>query len=136
MVEDTKRPAANRTAIIRERLRKAFERHPDLTKQGLAAHCHVTPQAVSKWMRTGKIRRDNIASVAAYFGEKPDWLLDDFSEWKVSDHTPDYVSQLTKDERILIDNMRRLPPPVAAAIRTHIGTLFKILEEHRPGKYS
>lgn len=44
------------------------------TQRALAEHCDVTPQAVNKWIRTGKVGRDNLAHAAEFLDVGLAWL--------------------------------------------------------------
>lgn len=44
-------------------------------KAQLAAHCGVTPQAVSGWVRTGRISKTKIAKVAEFFSVPVSYLI-------------------------------------------------------------
>jgi hypothetical protein len=42
-------------------------------RKALAAHCGVTTQAVSGWLRTGRIGKDKLELAAAFLGSKPNF---------------------------------------------------------------
>ena len=66
MLDDTPKDAE----IVRDWLRKAIG--SDIgTKARLAARCNVTPQAVSGWLRTGRISKTNLAMAEDFFGNAP-----------------------------------------------------------------
>lgn len=45
-------------------------------KRRIAAECGVSPQAVTKWVKTGKIGRDNLQCLSQCTGCKYEWLND------------------------------------------------------------
>lgn len=42
-----------------------------LTKSGLAEHCGVKPQAITGWLKTGRITKTNLTLAAQYLGTSP-----------------------------------------------------------------
>jgi len=131
MVEYTKHPKPkNRAELIKKRLNEAFGRNPKITNKSLADHCHVSEQAVYKWRKKGEIKRDNIPQVAAFFGEPPNWLLDDMTELREPDarghHHP-----LTRSERNFLELIRQLPPEVHGDLEQHIKTLVKLFAKQK-----
>lgn len=41
------------------------------TRAGLAGHCGVRRQAVSAWLKTGRITKTNLTKASQYFGHSP-----------------------------------------------------------------
>lgn len=122
VVETTRKKS--RTDIIRRRLNQAFSAHPGTTSKALADHCGVTEQAVYKWRRFGKISRDNVPQAAAFFGERPNWLLDDLTELREPD--ADSYDNLSRSEKTLLEAMRRLPSEVMPELERHIAALGRL----------
>jgi SOS-response transcriptional repressor LexA len=60
---------------IGNRITEALSASPGKNQEGLAAHCGVSPQAVTKWVRTGKLKRENLALAADYLGVSLEWLM-------------------------------------------------------------
>lgn len=60
---------------IGTRIAEALAENPGKNQEGLAAHCGVTAQAVSKWVRTGNLSRKNLALAATYLNVNVEWLL-------------------------------------------------------------
>jgi hypothetical protein len=56
---------------VRQWLRAALANADAGRKAALAAHCGVTPQAVSGWLKTGRVRKLNLARAAQFFGHGP-----------------------------------------------------------------
>lgn len=61
------------TDVVRAWLSAALEvgRREGRTAKALADHCGVRPQAVSGWLKTGRITKSNLTKTAAYFGHSP-----------------------------------------------------------------
>ena len=111
----------NRTEIIKRRLKTAFDEHPGTTNKNVADHCGVSEQAVWKWRRTGVIQRDNIPVLASFFGQRPDWLLDDLSELREPGAV--YETGLSRAETEILAAMRELPIELANEIRRHVAAI-------------
>jgi len=79
---------------IARRFRQALD-DSNLTYQELADIVGVTPQAVYKWTRTGKIARKHIEPVCKAINVSIEWLLADSNE-------------LTKDERDILSMYRSM----------------------------
>jgi transcriptional regulator with XRE-family HTH domain len=75
---------------------------------GLAEECRVSPAAVHKWTRGGKLSADNLAAVARALGVREDWLrtgkLPRGREQPVEDH----------DIEKVVDMLAELQGPLAA----------------------
>lgn len=61
------------TDVVRTWLASALEigRRHGQTAKALADHCGVRPQAVSGWLKTGRITKSNLTKAASYFGHSP-----------------------------------------------------------------
>ena len=61
------------TDVVRAWLTQALEagRRRGETAMALAEYCGVRPQAVSGWVKTGRITKTNLTKAAAYFGHSP-----------------------------------------------------------------
>jgi hypothetical protein len=57
--------------IVLEWLTEAFAAAPDKTPAQLAAFCKATPQAVNGWLKTGRIKKQNLAKATVFFGSEP-----------------------------------------------------------------
>ena len=116
----------DRTVIIRKRLAEAFEEH-DVSLKKVADFCGVTPQAVLKWQRSGKIARDNVPKIASFFGKRPEWLLDDHAE-ELRESAADYLKEPIPDSfRELLDTMDLLPTAARHDIHNLIRNLAKAI---------
>lgn len=60
---------------IAARLAEAIAKTPGVTNSTLAAACDVSVQAVTGWLKTGKIARDKIVPAARHLRCTTDWLL-------------------------------------------------------------
>lgn len=76
-----------------------------LTKVGLAKHCSVSPQAVSGWLRTGRIAKSSLAYAAEYLGSSPSF----------NPSAPGTHSGLTSQEVDLLLAFRSLPKALQRA---------------------
>jgi len=103
-----------RAGLIKKRINAAFKENPSLRYKDLAAYCRVTPQAVSKWVKTGEIARDRIPKVAAFFGRRPDWLLDDLSEVAETLPKSPHNGTLNAQDREVLTLLHSLPDDVRA----------------------
>jgi hypothetical protein len=61
------------TEVVRQWLAQAIEagRPIGQTPKALADHCGVTPQAITGWLKTGRITKTNLTKAAAFFGHSP-----------------------------------------------------------------
>lgn len=60
---------------IGHRIAEALAESPGKNQEGLAAHCGVSAQAVSKWVRNGNLNRKNLRLAANYLNASVEWLL-------------------------------------------------------------
>lgn len=82
------------------------------TQAWLAEKVGVSDNAVSKWIRTGQISRENIPMVARLLGLYPDELLPPIDWEKQQEHGGDKHKYTAKnqDERDLLDGFRAAGP--------------------------
>ena len=89
------------------RLRKAME---DAQKTGadLAAHCGVTPQAVSSWRKTGRIGKRHLKRVAEYLGKSLEYFLSEkgINERKTNGSSPEWLKESVSDQKSFYDLFR------------------------------
>jgi transcriptional regulator with XRE-family HTH domain len=103
------------TAIVMRWLSQALEDGVarGLTKSGLAAHCGVKPQAVSGWLRTGRIKKASLALASEYLGSAPSFTGRP-AVLQAEEPVPAY-SALTSQEIDLLIAFRALPKALQRA---------------------
>lgn len=80
-------------------------------RAALAHHCGVRPQAVSGWLRTGRITKKNLELAAAFFGHGPSFTKAGHPAREPPRHSgyDSLPPGLTSDERDLVTSFRVLP---------------------------
>jgi hypothetical protein len=77
----------------------------------LAEAAGVSVQAVTGWLKTGKIARERIPVVAATVRRSVDWLLTGRGPAQVHEQRSAYEGRAySRDEEALIEKYRSLPP--------------------------
>lgn len=84
-----------------------------LSKSGLAEHCSVSPQAVSGWLRTGRISKSSLAHAVNYLGSAP--VFTDAPTPLVAAEPVRTYSGLTSQETDLLIAFRSLPKALQRA---------------------
>ena len=103
------------TDVIKRWLSAALEdgQKRRLSKSGLAEHCAVSPQAVSGWLRTGRISKSSLAHAADYLGSAPTFT-DRPAPLRVEEPAVAYGG-LTGQEADLLIAFRSLPKALQRA---------------------
>ena len=95
---------------IGERIKKLMKDR-GVSPQTMAAHCEVTPGAVSNWFSTGRISKPNLAKAAALLHVSADELISDDGEarigWPFPSIDPGRFERLTQDQKLEIQGVVR-----------------------------
>lgn len=86
------------------RIRELMERD-GITGEHLAEALGVTPAAVARWRKSGKITRENIVALARHFDVSIDWLLTGELQWG---ETPQRRAWIEQIEALSPQQLRRL----------------------------
>lgn len=80
-------------------------------KAKLAEACHVSPQAVSGWLRTGRITKTNLARVERFFNAKADFINRNDHQAEGDDLVRYSVVQVRWPfPTVSLDRLQQLPP--------------------------
>lgn len=92
---------------IGTRLRKAMD-DAHVTGADLAAHCGVTPQAVSSWRKTGRIGKGHLKRIAEYLGKNLEYFLSEkgITERKANGHAAEWLKEALVDQKSFQDVFR------------------------------
>lgn len=89
---------------IRQWLAQSLADATDGRRAALARYCGVTPQAVNGWLRTGRMRKANMARAAEFLGTAPAFSA---GPVQVSEPAPQYsISSATDWPFVRIDKAR------------------------------
>jgi len=137
---------------VARRLREAMDSaRPPVTGAALADACHVTPQAVNGWRKTGRLHKRHLGTIAkvtgqplAYFLEEVAVLLTEVSPAEVDPRAGEIAGLfywLTEEEKIdLLGKVRakaygnralvkemagRLSPPSDGHVEKHMPAIHK-----------
>lgn len=95
---------------IGQRIKKLM-RDKHVSPQAMAAHCGVTPGAVSNWFSTGRISKPNLAKAASLLQVSSDQLISDDGEtpmgWPFPGIDPSRFECLTADQKLEIQGAVR-----------------------------
>lgn len=102
--------AQNFSMHIGQRIKKLMK-DKGVSPQVMAAHCEVTPGAVSNWFSTGRISKPNLAKAAALLQVSADELISDDGEvrigWPFPTIAPSRFERLTPEQKLEIQGVVR-----------------------------
>lgn len=75
MLDTNKKAELKAQLALAERIGKAIDHAPDVMQKDIAVACHRTVQAVSGWVKTGKVRKEHLPIIADVCGVSLAWLL-------------------------------------------------------------